>query len=245
MTEQPHRQIPAGWYQDAQDAAQMRWWDGTQWTAQTISDGTSYSRPSSAAFTALPVAPIVNPATPTAKKPLYKRVWVWIMALLALSGGISAVNGGGNGGVSPIAMETTSTSIRPTTATTAIPTTKSTTTTIPVPTHTVPASVTTTHVPPEASLPQPATSTTAKPVPVPTTTVPTHAASSTTTHVPPSTTAKPVPVPTTVKATPPDWGKVTAGAYCSVQGATGHTSTGKAMVCKSTSTDSRLRWRAA
>ena len=27
--------VPAGWYQDYQDAALLRWWDGTQWTAHT------------------------------------------------------------------------------------------------------------------------------------------------------------------------------------------------------------------
>lgn len=38
---------------------------------------------------------------------------------------------------------------------------------------------------------------------------------------------------------------VTPGAFCSVAGAQGITSTGKPMVCKTTSTDSRLRWRSA
>jgi len=38
---------------------------------------------------------------------------------------------------------------------------------------------------------------------------------------------------------------VTPGAFCSVAGATGVTSTGKAMVCKVSATDTRLRWRAA
>jgi len=38
---------------------------------------------------------------------------------------------------------------------------------------------------------------------------------------------------------------VTPGAYCSVAGATGLTSKGTKMVCKTTATDSRLRWRAA
>jgi len=38
---------------------------------------------------------------------------------------------------------------------------------------------------------------------------------------------------------------VTPGAYCSVEGATGLTSKGTKMVCKTTATDSRLRWRAA
>src|SRR5580658_9120 len=27
--------FPAGWYQDYQDAALLRWWDGTQWTVHT------------------------------------------------------------------------------------------------------------------------------------------------------------------------------------------------------------------
>ena len=27
--------FPAGWYQDYQDAAMLRWWDGTQWTVHT------------------------------------------------------------------------------------------------------------------------------------------------------------------------------------------------------------------
>lgn len=27
--------FPAGWYQDYQNAALLRWWDSTQWTAHT------------------------------------------------------------------------------------------------------------------------------------------------------------------------------------------------------------------
>jgi len=38
---------------------------------------------------------------------------------------------------------------------------------------------------------------------------------------------------------------VTPGAFCSGAGTTGVTSTGKAMVCKTSATDTRLRWRAA
>ena len=38
---------------------------------------------------------------------------------------------------------------------------------------------------------------------------------------------------------------VTSGAFCSGAGTTGVTSTGKAMVCKTSATDTRLRWRAA
>jgi hypothetical protein len=38
---------------------------------------------------------------------------------------------------------------------------------------------------------------------------------------------------------------VHAGAFCSGAGSTGVTSTGRPMVCKTTNTDRRLRWRAA
>ena len=38
---------------------------------------------------------------------------------------------------------------------------------------------------------------------------------------------------------------VTPGAFCTPAGATGYSKTGKAEVCKTTATDSRLRWRAA
>ncbi|MFG3603615.1 hypothetical protein [Micromonospora chersina] len=38
---------------------------------------------------------------------------------------------------------------------------------------------------------------------------------------------------------------VHAGAFCSPAGALGRTSTGKLMRCKTSATDSRLRWRAA
>jgi cytoskeletal protein RodZ len=61
----------------------------------------------------------------------------------------------------------------------------------------------------------------------------------TTTSAPKTTAATKATTTAAVKAT------VTPGAYCSVAGATGVTSTGKAMVCKTTATDTRLRWRAA
>ncbi len=56
------------------------------------------------------------------------------------------------------------------------------------------------------------------------------------------------PKTTAVKATttkPVVQATVTPGAYCSGAGRTGVTSTGKAMVCKVSATDTRLRWRAA
>ena len=56
--------------------------------------------------------------------------------------------------------------------------------------------------------------------------------------------AKPVPlVGNPVPAAPPAPAVVHPGAYCSVAGATGVTSAGTAMLCKTTATDSRLRWR--
>lgn len=42
---------------------------------------------------------------------------------------------------------------------------------------------------------------------------------------------------------PPSGQVVTPGAFCSVEGATGVTSTGLPMVCRTSATDSRLRWR--
>ena len=64
-------------------------------------------------------------------------------------------------------------------------------------------------------------------------------------------TAAPTPTPVTRQQLPlataapakPSPSYVTAGAFCSVAGATGVTSTGKPMVCKTTDSDSRLRWR--
>jgi outer membrane biosynthesis protein TonB len=56
--------------------------------------------------------------------------------------------------------------------------------------------------------------------------------------------APPAPAPAP-PAPAPAPGAVHAGSYCSVAGATGVTTTGKAMACKTSSTDSRLRWRAA
>jgi hypothetical protein len=63
--------------------------------------------------------------------------------------------------------------------------------------------------------------------------------------------AQPVPAPTTAPAavapsTPaaPPKSSVTPGAFCAVAGTTGVSKTGKPEVCKTTPTDTRLRWRA-
>lgn len=58
---------PAGWYPDPADAAARRWWDGTQWTAQTA------PAPRFGEYAPMPAAPVPQaanghaayPATPT------------------------------------------------------------------------------------------------------------------------------------------------------------------------------------
>ncbi|MBY8860318.1 hypothetical protein K7711_27860 [Nocardia sp. CA2R105] len=53
----------------------------------------------------------------------------------------------------------------------------------------------------------------------------------------------PVPQPTAADPVPtsPQW--VTPGAFCAPQGATGTSKTGKVMVCSTTATNNRNRWR--
>lgn len=89
----------------------------------------------------------------------------------------------------------------------------------------------------------------------PTSTTPPTTIEPTTTTEPPTTTteaAAPPPethqqVPTTRQPAPPPSEPVfvTPGAFCSTEGATGLSKTGKSMVCTRTATDPRLRWRAA
>lgn len=91
------------------------------------------------------------------------------------------------------------------------------------------------------------------PTPIPT---PTLTPIPTPTPIPePTVTVVPVPVQTSAPAPiilppppeedpePVDEGTVHAGAFCAHPGATGHTSTGKLLVCKRSATDSRDRWR--
>lgn len=53
------------------------------------------------------------------------------------------------------------------------------------------------------------------------------------------------PPPPPAPPLPPARGSVHPGAFCSPEGATGHTSAGTLMVCSKTATDHRLRWRSA
>ncbi len=74
------------------------------------------------------------------------------------------------------------------------------------------------------------------------------AATTTTAAAPTPTPVKPTPppvAPPTPTVAPPTVGVVTPGAFCATAGATGVTKTGEREVCKTTATDSRLRWRAA
>ncbi|WP_082159399.1 hypothetical protein [Micromonospora sp. HK10] len=90
---------------------------------------------------------------------------------------------------------------------------------------------------PTTSAPSP----TSKPTPKPTRTSP----------KPTRTSPKPAPKRTTSapRTTKPTTDSIRtgvhAGAFCSPAGALGRTSTGKLMRCKTSATDSRLRWRAA
>jgi hypothetical protein len=87
---------------------------------------------------------------------------------------------------------------------------------------------------------------TAVETPVPTTTPRTTTAAPRTTTAAPRTTTAPRPTtaaPTTAAA--PAGKTVSPGAFCSPEGATGVTSKGTAMVCKTSATDTRARWRSA
>ena len=89
------------------------------------------------------------------------------------------------------------------------------------------------------------------------TTPATVAAPAKTTHPPAGTTAAAATTPAAVTTAPnattapaaapaaPPHTYVTPGAFCSAAGATGFSKTGKPMVCKTTATDARLRWRSA
>jgi hypothetical protein len=107
---------------------------------------------------------------------------------------------------------------------------------------------------------QPLPSGAVAPVPAPVRThtpATTHAAPTTTrapvtTHAVPVTTHTRAPTPVRTRApvtthapAPAPSGIVHPGAFCSSAGATGVTSRGTPMICRTTSTDSRLRWRSA
>ncbi|MFJ6151011.1 hypothetical protein [Micromonospora profundi] len=109
---------------------------------------------------------------------------------------------------------------------------------------------------PPSTIPEPAASSptpgpqdtsgepTPRPIVKPTTTKP-KPKTTTAAPKPKATTAAPKPKPTTAKPKPPSVATVHPGSFCSKQGARGVTKTGKPMVCTTTATDSKKRWRAA
>ena len=69
---------PAGWYPDPENPGQQRYWDGTAW-AEHFAPGDT------------PAAP----AAAVAKKPIYRRAWFIVVAVLIGLGVLSSVIGGG------------------------------------------------------------------------------------------------------------------------------------------------------
>jgi len=100
--------------------------------------------------------------------------------------------------------------------------------------------------PPPQALPTPASPATPQPQPLPTPATPAPALLRPSSTAPattraPATTGAPATTATTSSVSQ----VVTPGAFCAPAGARGVTSTGRAMVCTTTATDSRNRWRAA
>lgn len=84
---------PAGWYPDPKNPGQQRYWDGSAWTSNFA--------PGSAA---------AAPAAGAVKKPLYKRTWFVVVAVLIGLGLIGNMIGGGTSKASeptPSTAETT------------------------------------------------------------------------------------------------------------------------------------------
>jgi hypothetical protein len=82
-------------------------------------------------------------------------------------------------------------------------------------------------------------------VPVPVVKPTTQAKARTTTAPAPKKTTAPDPAPSGGGGGGGGGGVVRSGAFCSPAGAVGINTSGKAVVCRTTATDSRLRWRAA
>ena len=69
--------VPAGWYQDYQDAAMLRWWDGSQWTGHTQSPPGSVAVPAGTQADAASAGPGTGAAQPASgrheRRPASKR----------------------------------------------------------------------------------------------------------------------------------------------------------------------------
>ncbi len=82
---------PAGWYPDSEQPGMQRYWDGSAWTDHRAPAQATGSPP---AMTE-PTTSSPSPA-PQGKKPLWKRWWVWAVAVVLLIGIASAASGGGD-----------------------------------------------------------------------------------------------------------------------------------------------------
>jgi hypothetical protein len=144
------------------------------------------------------------------------------LAALLLATGVTVAAGActpsAGSGVVTATVPVSATEPASTTTTSTTSTTSTTTTTAP------PTTVEVTTVPPPPPPPVP------RPVaPAPTT--------------PPAPAPRPAPAPAAPPAAPAGQQGVHPGAFCSPGGATGYTSAGTRMVCSTTASDSRNRWR--
>jgi len=211
---------------------------------------------------------------PPTKQPIWKRAWFWVVIVfVAIVGMITECSGTSGATTSnsstPAPSQVSATASAPTPTQTGIAsagtpsgrqpqqfasfspvTTETNAPPLTQPVGTVPVSTTTSTRPPTS------TRTTSSATRTASSTQPQEFASltpmNTTTSVPSATrSASTVSQQATTSTKPPttqasiDSGTVTAGAFCSIEGAVGHTKTGKKMVCKTSNTDSRLRWRAS
>ena len=109
---------PAGWYPDPSDSAARRWWNGTQWTAQTApaprfgeyapaapAAQASHAAPAVGGYAGYPAAPAYagTGATPPVVDVSTNTVWVWLAVVAAVLPLLSGFFIDWNGYVSAVA----------------------------------------------------------------------------------------------------------------------------------------------
>lgn len=260
---------PAGWHPDPYDPAIDRYWDGTQWTGHTRPKDTD---PATQVINTAEYAPATEvigaagdpanqtfhsgnePGLPAEQSRKKKPKWPWIVGgVLAAFIGVGAIGAATEKDEAESVPAATTTSAAPST-------TMSTATTLPV----APPVSQSTEAPRPTTTPPPVT-TTAAPAPItrsleyscsdaiwrekmgaegdelcgapwnprPTQPAPAYTPPPAPTYTPP---AAPNPRPSA--------GTVHPGSFCATPGATGVTTTGKAMVC-GVGSDGRDRWKSA
>ncbi len=263
---------PAGWHPDPYDPAIDRYWDGAQWTGDTRPkdadpatqvidmDGSDPATHVADGGGAEPATELISTGIPTgasdSQPEKRKPKWPWIVG-----GVLVAFLGLGAIGAATVNDEADPAPAAPTTTSSAAPTT-TTTTTKPRPTTTVSIAPlvpqTTETATPTSTLPP--MTTTAAPVPTTGHTLEYSCSDATwresmgaegdelcgapwkprTTRPAPAYTPPPAPKPAPQQSS----GTVHPGSFCSTPGATGITTTGKAMVCD-TARDGEDRWISA